>query len=40
MIASCYVKFGSQGVTALYPIPQTNEVCYDEAGLYLENGRS
>ncbi len=32
-IDSCYVKFGSQGVTALYPIPRTNEARYNEARL-------
>ncbi len=26
MIDSCYVKFGSQGVTALYPIPRKRRV--------------
>ncbi len=31
----CYVKFGSQGVTILYPIPWTNEARYNEARLYL-----
>ncbi len=31
MIDSCSIKFVSQGVTTLYPIPRTNEVRYNEA---------